>query len=41
MDQVAIAILAFAAGFIIGNLSKLELRVLLKRLVDKNDKKDN
>ena len=39
MEEIAIAIAAFIAGFILGNLSKLELREILKR-VARNGKKD-
>lgn len=33
MEEVAIAVVAFVAGFILGNLSKLEMRAILKRVV--------
>lgn len=39
MEEFLIAVAAFIIGFVIGNLSKLEVRALLKRLVERNDKK--
>lgn len=33
MEQILIALGAFTAGFVIGNITKLELRALLRRVV--------
>lgn len=33
MDQVIVAVAAFVAGFVIGNISKLEMRAVVKRVV--------
>jgi len=33
MEQVLIAVGAFSAGFLIGNLTKLELRAVTKRVI--------
>lgn len=40
MEEIAIGIIGFIAGFVIGNISKLEVRALLKKLVVKNGKKN-
>lgn len=33
MTEVAIAIIAFVAGFLLGNLSKIELRAILIKVI--------
>lgn len=33
MEQILIAVGAFSAGFLLGNITKLELRALLRRIV--------
>ena len=33
MEQILIAVGAFSAGFLLGNITKLELRAILRRVV--------
>lgn len=33
MEQILIAVGAFSAGFLLGNITKLELRAVLRRVV--------